>query len=261
MKSVSWVLYGVVAYATFLVAILYAIGFAGNLAVPKSIDSGPAGSVPEALVVDLLLLGLFAVQHSVMARPWFKRAWTRFVPTAIERSTYVLFASVVLLLLYWQWRPIPAPVWSVTNPAGAAVLWGVFWLGWIVLVIATFLISHFELFGLRQAFARLLGLGDSSKEFRTPLLYRHVRHPIYFGFLLSFWAAPTMTVGHLVFSLATTGYILIGLRLEERDLIEQFGDRYRRYRAEVSALIPFIGKGGNAENADSAGSRALEPRL
>lgn len=248
MKSISLVLYGIVAYAAFLVAILYAIGFTGNIVVPKSIDSGPAGSMAEALVVDALLLGLFAIQHSVMARPWFKRAWTRIVPPASERSTYVFFASVILLVLYWQWRPIPAPVWSVTNPVGAAAVWGVFWLGWFVLVLATFLINHFELFGLRQAFTRLLGLGDSSKEFRTPLLYRHVRHPIYLGFLLSFWAAPTMTVGHLVFSLATTGYILIGLRLEEHDLVAQFGDRYRRYRAEVGALIPFIGKRGSAES-------------
>ncbi len=248
MKSISWVLYGIVAYATFLVAILYAIGFAGNLVVPRSIDVGPAVAVPEALVVDVLLLGLFAVQHSVMARPWFKRAWTRFVPPAIERSTYVLFASLVLLLLYWQWRPVPAPVWTVTNPTGAAIVWSIFWLGWFVLVLATFLINHFELFGLRQAVARLLGLDELPKEFRTPLLYRHVRHPIYLGFLLSFWAAPTMTVGHLVFSLATTGYILIGLRLEERDLIAQFGDRYRRYRAEVAALIPFMGKRAEAKD-------------
>jgi protein-S-isoprenylcysteine O-methyltransferase Ste14 len=259
MKSISWVLYGMVAYATFLLAILYAIGFVGNLGVPRSIDVGPAVSVAEALVVDTLLLGLFAVQHSVMARPWFKRAWTRVVPQAIERSTYVLFASVVLLLLYWQWRPIPAPVWSVTNPSGAAVLWGVFWLGWGLLVVATFLINHFDLFGLRQAFARLLGLGEPSREFRTPLLYRHVRHPIYLGFLLSFWSAPTMTVGHLVFSLATTGYILIGMRLEEHDLIEVFGDRYRRYRAEVGALIPFIRKGRSPRNgkADESLARSV----
>jgi len=250
MKSVSWVLYGVVAYATFLVSITYAIGFVGNFVVPRTLDVGPAASVPQALVVDLLLLGLFAVQHSVMARPGFKRAWTRFVPPAIERSTYVLFASVILLLLYWQWRPLPAVVWSVSNPVGAAMLWGVFWLGWGVLVLATFLINHFELFGLRQAFATLLGLGDGSKDFRTPLLYRHVRHPIYLGFLLSFWAAPTMTVGHLVFSLAMTGYILIGMRLEELDLIAIFGDRYRRYREEVGALIPFLGKRGSRQNAE-----------
>jgi protein-S-isoprenylcysteine O-methyltransferase Ste14 len=252
VKSISWVLYGVVAYTTFLVTILYAIGFAGNLVVPRSVDIGPVVSVPEALVVDTLLLGLFAVQHSVMARPWFKRAWARFIPPALERSTYVLFASLILLLLYWQWRPIPAPVWSVTNAAGAAVVWSVFWLGWVVLVVATFLINHFELFGLRQAFARFLGLGAPSRDFRTPLLYRHVRHPIYLGFLLSFWAAPTMTVGHLVFSLGTTGYILIGMRLEEHDLIELFGDRYRRYRAEVGALIPFIGKRRNAEHGKAS---------
>jgi protein-S-isoprenylcysteine O-methyltransferase Ste14 len=241
MAGLLAVLYGIGAYASFLVTILYAIGFVGNLVVPKSIDSGLAAPLVESVVVDVLLLGLFALQHSVMARPGFKHWWTRFVPRSVERSTYVLFASSVLLLLYWQWRPIPAPIWTVDGPVTAAILHAIFWLGWAMLVVSTFLISHFELFGLSQVFARLIGREPSAPQFRTPLLYRHVRHPIYLSFLLAFWATPTMTAGHLLFSAATTAYILIAIQLEERDLIGMFGDQYRRYRGQVAMLLPLPG--------------------
>jgi methanethiol S-methyltransferase len=232
-------LYGIVAYSTFLIAFLYAIGFVGNVFVPKSIDSGLAGPLAEALIVNTLLLGLFAVQHSVMARPAFKRWWTRFVPQSIERSTYVLLASLALILLYWQWRPIPDIIWSVQNPLAVNALTAIFWLGWVMLLVSTFLISHFELFGLSQVFARWRNRQLPPPEFKAPLLYRVVRHPIYLSFLLAFWAAPTMTAGHLLFSVATTAYILIAIQLEEHDLTALFGDRYRRYRREVGMLLPW----------------------
>jgi protein-S-isoprenylcysteine O-methyltransferase Ste14 len=242
MAGIFAVLYGIGAYALFGGTVLYAIGFVGNLVVPKSIDSGAVGPLVPSLVIDTLLLGVFAVQHSLMARPGFKRWWTRIVPRSVERSTYVIFACLALLLLYWQWRPLPEPVWTVETPAVATMLHAIFWLGWVMLVFSTFLISHFELFGLTQVFARLLGRELPAPRFHTPLLYRHVRHPIYLSFLLAFWATPAMTVGHLLFAVATTLYILIAIQLEERDLIDMFGDQYRRYRQSVAMLLPLPGR-------------------
>ncbi len=242
MSGMLAVAYGAVVYVVFLVTFLYAIAFVGNLPAPKTIDSGEPEAFMVALVVDVLLLGVFAMQHSIMARPAFKRWWTQLVPQPVERATYVLFASLALLLLYWQWQPMPAVVWSVTNPAGVAVLWAIFWIGWALVLISTFLINHFELFGLRQVYARLRGQTLPPPAFKTPMLYKNVRHPIYLGFLLAFWATPVMTVGHLLFAVATTGYILIGIQLEERDLIALFGDQYRRYREQVSMLIPLPGR-------------------
>ncbi len=239
MAGIASLLYGVFAYLLFLGTFIYLTAFVGNLPVPKTIDGGESGPLVATLIIDTLLLGLFAVQHSLMARPGFKRRWTRMVPEPVERTTYVLFASSALILLYWQWRPITEPIWSVTNPAGIAVLKVVFWLGWAIVLISSFLINHFELFGLRQVYARLRSRTLPAPVFETPFFYKKVRHPLYLGFLLAIWSTPTMTAGHLLFAIAITGYILIGIYLEERDLTALFGDQYLRYRDQVAMLIPF----------------------
>jgi len=237
MGRIFAALYSTVAYLLFLGTFVHAIGFVENIVVPKTIDSGEAGDALSAVLVNLALLGLFAVQHSVMARQGFKRMWTRIVPEAAERSTYVLFSSLALGLLLWQWRPLPALVWS-TDGVVAIAITAVSWFGWAMVLASTFLISHFHLFGVTQGFARLLKRHMPEQEFTTPFLYRWLRHPLYAGFILAFWAAPQMSVGHLLFAVATTGYILIGIWLEERDLVAQFGQRYLQYRAAVGMLIP-----------------------
>ena len=230
-------IYGAVAYAAFLVSFSYAVGFIGDFLVPKTIDSGTPGPLVPSLAIDILLLGLFAIQHSVMARPWFKRWWTRIVPHAIERSTYVLLASLMLLLLYWQWRPVDGSVWTLEG-AAAGALWLLFACGWLIGLIATFLISHFDLFGMRQVYLRLIGKSYTSVEFKTVAFYKYVRHPLMFGLLVAFWATPHMTLNHFVFALAMTGYILVALFFEERDLAAAHGASYERYRAEVPMILP-----------------------
>ena len=238
MNRILTISYGAVSYLIFLVAFLYAIGFVGNIVVPRSIDAGVTAPMAEAVAVNVLLLGLFAVQHSVMARPAFKRWWTRLVPKTVERSTYVLVSSLLLLLLFWQWRTMPAVVWDVTWPAGRVGLWVLFSVGWATVLAATFMINHFDLFGLRQVYLAWRGKPYTDLGFRTLLLYRLVRHPLMLGFIIAFWATPTMTAGHLLFAVATTGYILIALQLEEHDLVTALGDQYRDYRSHVPMLIP-----------------------
>jgi protein-S-isoprenylcysteine O-methyltransferase Ste14 len=243
MRNLFFALYGLAAYAFFLATFLYAVAFVGNCPQVPGIDTAGAGTpAVVAMVINLALLALFAVQHSVMARPAFKRAWTRVVPEAIERSTFVLAASGVLALLLWQWRAIGAPVmWDVTGTGLAPVLTAVSLLGWCVVLVSTFLINHFELFGLRQSLAPVLRLPAPVAEFRTPLLYQHVRHPIYLGFIIAFWATPVMTAGHLLFAAMSTGYILVGIFFEERDLVAQFGAQYQAYRARTGMLLPRFG--------------------
>lgn len=230
--------YGLFGYLVFLGTFLYAIGFVGNLFIAKSIDSGVVVPVGEAVAVNVLLLGLFAVQHSVMARPAFKRWWTRFVPPHVERSTYVLATSVLLILLFWQWRPLPGVVWEAEQPAAAA-LWVLFGVGWLLVLISTFLIDHFDLFGLRQVFAYASGQPHIPPPFRTPALYKFVRHPIMLGFLIAFWPTPTMTWGHLLFAGMTTAYIFVGVFLEERDMKHAFGGSYEEYRRQVGMIVPW----------------------
>jgi protein-S-isoprenylcysteine O-methyltransferase Ste14 len=232
--------YGLFAYLVFFGTILYAIGFVTGFAVPKTIDTGTTVPLVEAVIVNLLLMSLFAVQHSVMARKQFKEWWTQYVPKPVERSTYVLLASLALVLLFWQWRPIPTVLWHVADPTVALAITGVSMLGWVMVFTSTFLINHFELFGLHQVANNLVGRDMPAVRFKTPVLYKMVRHPIYLGFIIAFWVAPTMTVGHALFAAVTTAYIFVGIFLEERDLVDLFGDEYRRYRRRVAMIVPFM---------------------
>ncbi|MGV7217558.1 methanethiol S-methyltransferase [Bradyrhizobium sp. UFLA05-112] len=232
-------LYGLLAYLAFLFAIIYAVGFVSGLVVPKTIDTGPGTSLAEALSINTLLIALFAIQHTGMARKGFKNWLTRYVPKCVERSTYVLMASLCLLLLFWQWRPIPAIVWQVTDPDVSVMIGTAAFIGWALMFTSTFLIDHFELFGLRQVTANLTGPGLPEPQFRTPLYYKFVRHPIYLGFIIAFWASPVMTIGHLFLAIGTTAYIFVGIFFEERDLLKLFGNQYRQYRRHVSMLIPW----------------------
>jgi protein-S-isoprenylcysteine O-methyltransferase Ste14 len=232
-------IYGVVCYLIFFGTTLYAIGFIGDFFVPKTIDAGPDVPPLQAGVIDIALLALFALQHSVMARPAFKRWWKRFVAPPLERSTYVLLASLALLLLFWLWLPLRGTIWNIQHPIGQALVLSLYGFGWLIAFSSTYLIDHFDLFGLRQVYTNWRATNYSAMSFKTPAFYRLVRHPLMTGFLIAFWAAPHMTVGRLLFALAMTGYILVGIRFEERDLLTSFGAKYRRYQEQVRMLIPF----------------------
>jgi methanethiol S-methyltransferase len=241
LRRLLFFAYGATAYVVFLATFVYAAAFVGGIAVPHQLDGPPETSVPAALVIDGALLALFAVQHSVMARRWFKERWTQIVPWTIERSTYVLCASLALLLLFWQWRPIGGEIWSVDHPIARSVLWTWFAAGWLMVLAVTFFINHFDLFGLRQVWLPLVGRPYTRVPFRTPLPYRYVRHPLYLGFLLAFWMTPTMTVAHLVFAITTTAYIVVAIQFEEQDLVAEYGAPYEAYRRSVPMLLPLGG--------------------
>jgi len=239
---VAGLIYSIASYLVFLCSILYAMGFIGNYLVPQSIDVGPESGLARSILIDVVLLGLFAVQHSVMARPAFKRWWTTIVPASCERSTYVLISSLLLILIFWQWRPIVTTIWHVQGWS-APLLTAIYLIGWLTALTSTYMIDHFELFGLRQMFGAAHGAAARAQRFKTPLLYRVVRHPLMLGFLLAFWATPHMTAGHLLFAVLTTGYILVGVQLEERDLVAQFGASYEQYRRRVPMLLPNVLRG------------------
>lgn len=255
-KRIAFFAYGTLSYLIFFATFLYAIGFIGNFGVPRTLDGTPSGPLAVAFAIDVGLLTLFAVQHSVMARKWFKDWWTRVVPRPLERSTYVLFSSLALILLFWQWRPLGGVVWSIEDPVGRMVVRGLFAFGWALILVSTFLINHFDLFGLRQVWLNLLGRPYTRLQFGTPGPYRLVRHPLYVGWLFAFWCTPTMTLAHLLFSVATTGYILIAIQLEERDLVSEHGDTYKAYRRSVPMLIPFIRRRRSLDSVERVSMRA-----
>ena len=243
MKKTITFIYGVIAYFIFLVAFLYAIGFVGNFIVPKSIDTGTEASLMQAFLINTLLLSLFAIQHSVMARPAFKKWWTGIISPVIERSTYVLLSSLALFLLYWQWQPMPSIVWNIESESAIMIINGIYFFGWIVVLLSTFMINHFELFGLKQIFENLKGKQPQHPTFKINYLYKIVRHPIMMGFIIAFWATPRMTMSHLLFSITTTIYIFIAVKfLEEKDLLKFYEKEYEDYQKSVSMLFPFIGK-------------------
>ena len=256
VKRIAFFIYGSLSYLIFLGTFLYAIGFIGNFAVPRTLDGASSGSLAMAFAVDVVLLTLFAVQHSVMARKWFKHWWTRRVPKPLERSTYVLFSSLALILLFWQWQPLGGVVWSIEDPVGRIVLHGLFAFGWALVLFSTFLINHFDLFGLRQVWLNLLGRPYTTLRFGTPGPYRLVRHPLYVGWLFAFWSTPTMTLAHLLFSIATTAYILMAIQFEERDLAGEHGEAYEAYRRSVPMLIPFTRRHRDSEVTQSVSVRA-----
>ena len=259
MGRLSMFVYGAVSYAIFFGTFLYAAAFVGNLGVPTALDGAPVGPVGTALLINVALLGLFAVQHSVMARPAFKRWWTRIVPQPAERSTYVLASSLALILLFWQWRPLGGVVWDIQSPAGRALMHAGFAFGWLLVLYTTFLINHFDLFGLRQVWLHLLGRPYQPLPFKTPALYRVVRHPLYVGWFFAFWSTPTMTAAHLLFAVATTAYILIAIQLEERDLVAAHPE-YAEYRRRVPMLVPSIRRGEPAEGSATAAAAAASRR-
>lgn len=247
MKRVVVFAYGVASYAVFFLTFLYACGWVGNLFVPKALDGEPTMSFVQALLTNVLLLGVFALQHSVMARPAFKRWWTKVIPEAAERSTYVLFSSLALILLFWGWQPMGGVVWDIQDPLGRAIAYSLFAFGWGLVLVTTFLINHFDLFGLRQVWLYLRGRQYTPLRFVTPGPYRLVRHPLYVGWLFAFWATPTMTAAHLLFAIVTTAYILIAIQLEERDLVAAHGEDYENYRRRVPMLLPrLFGRGGQS---------------
>ena len=240
MKKSAIFIYGILAYCIFLIAFLYAIGFLGNIIVPKSIDSGTETTLFSSIIINVILLSVFALQHSIMARPAFKKWFTTIISPAMERSTYILLSSLSLLLIYWQWQPITTIVWEVENETVIIVLKGIFFLGWLIVLLSTFMINHFELFGLAQIFDNLKNRQTPNPKFQTNYLYKIVRHPIMLGFIIAFWATPHMTIGHLLFTLVTTIYILIAVKyLEEKDLRKFIGKKYETYQKEVPMVIPF----------------------
>jgi protein-S-isoprenylcysteine O-methyltransferase Ste14 len=258
MKRLIVFLYGVISYIFFLGTFLYAIGFVGNMVVPKSIDSGMTSSLGSALFINALLLGLFAIQHTIMARPGFKRAWTKIIPQAMERSTFVLVTNLIFCLMFWQWRPLPEIVWQVESSAGVMILNILFWAGFGIVLLSTYIIDHFELFGLKQVTNYLLKKDTKPPIFTEKFLYKMVRHPLMLGFLIAFWATPTLTVGHLFFSIMTTGYIFVGIAFEERDLKTYHGESYRDYSSRVPMVIPFLKR---SKPAPTAPERTFEGNM